>query len=365
MLIILLLLGAVINAAYFIMGVIKPGLRVSKAISRNPEIGMSFYEYFNQGGMILYGYFLLYQFKHDISLLDWNSIPHVGLIHLLTVVAYFISRHFKNKIGPVFLGILPGLIALGLLLNLALFVHFAWLALPMSLLLPSVPFIPAYFALFAGALLMWTELNTLLQRNQAKLKQLPEGDLKKVLLWMYGGKSALWVQVLTLPIYLFVVQLILNIFSQRPHDLIEAILRTSDGTFSELHSNPYAPPMNEYVCTVASFGSEWLVKPLHQGVRHKHPVRVTRQLQVCNAFEEMLCEKLPRLHKPLRRFYDSLQIPVEKWKRVRLISNFLFFLIKPIEWFGWICLYCFHPDPETKIQKQYLNLDLGIRIQES
>jgi hypothetical protein len=89
--------------------------------------------------------------------------------------------------------------------------------------------------------------------------------------------------------------------------------------------------------------------------RNGHQIIVTRQLQVCNAFEELLQERLPSLQRVLRKGYDGLQIPIEKWKQVGLISNTLYLLIKPMEWSFLLVIYFFDTHPEKRIQRQYLS----------
>ncbi len=87
----------------------------------------------------------------------------------------------------------------------------------------------------------------------------------------------------------------------------------------------------------------------HRSVSHDPPYD-----KICNAFEEMLTERMPLVQKYLRKGYDGLQIPIEKWKEIESVANSLYILIKPLEWVFLVVLYFVEKEPEFKIGKQYL-----------
>lgn len=152
---------------------------------------------------------------------------------------------------------------------------------------------------------------------------------------------------------------VLLLFGQEPDALIKAFTETSDWTLSQR-----AAPQNiyydeHYLCTVAAGGHEKIVKPKRLGVRHGHQVIVNRQLCVANAFEQVLEERTPRLHRQVRRFYDRYGFPVAKLIHSRYTADIVYFLMKPLEWLFLIVLYLTDVNPENRIALQYTGKSLA------
>ena len=71
------------------------------------------------------------------------------------------------------------------------------------------------------------------------------------------------------------------------------------------------------------------------GIRQNLMIKVNRQLLVSNAFEDLLAERLPVLHKPVRRMYNFIggnckrlyDVLGNKW-----IADVLYVCMKPLEW---------------------------------
>lgn len=147
---------------------------------------------------------------------------------------------------------------------------------------------------------------------------------------------------------------ILTLFGQEPDGFIKAWTETSDWNLS----NRVAPQNlyfdEHYLCTVAAGGHEEVVKPLRLGMRHGHEVIVNRQLCVANAFEQILEEKIPRVHRNIRRFYDTYGFPIAKLIHSPYIADIIYFIMKPLEWFFLIVLYFCDPKPENRIAVQYM-----------
>ena len=106
-------------------------------------------------------------------------------------------------------------------------------------------------------------------------------------------------------------------------------------------------------CTVAAGGDRKIVRPLRKGVRHGHEVIVNRQLCVANAFEQILEERTPGLHRRIRRFYDTYGFPVAKLIKKRWMADLVYFMMKPLEWFFVAVLYLTEIHPEDRIALQY------------
>ena len=88
---------------------------------------------------------------------------------------------------------------------------------------------------------------------------------------------------------------------------------------------------------------------------------VNRQLLVANAFEDLLAERLPGVHRRLRHVYDAYGYPIARHIRTRLAADLVYVLMKPLEYFFVIVLYLFDTAPENRIAVQYLGYDLPRR----
>lgn len=147
---------------------------------------------------------------------------------------------------------------------------------------------------------------------------------------------------------------VLVLFGQQPDALIRAWTETSDWNLSRRIAPQNVYYDEHYLCTVAAGGHENIVKPLRLGVRHGHEVIVNRQLCVANAFEQLLEEKLPGVHRHIRHFYDTYGFPIAKKIRSPFAADAVYFLMKPLEWLFLAVLYFCDVNPENRIAVQYL-----------
>ncbi|SHJ91157.1 hypothetical protein SAMN02745248_01285 [Hathewaya proteolytica DSM 3090] len=148
---------------------------------------------------------------------------------------------------------------------------------------------------------------------------------------------------------------ILSLFGQRPDAAIRAWTETSDWRLSQRISPPSVYPDGHYLCTVAAGGHKAIVKPLRRGIRHGHEdIVVNRQLCVANAFEQILEEKTPRLHRIIRNFYDKYGFPLSKLIHSPYTADLIYMLMKPLEWIFLIVLYLCDVKPENRIAVQYI-----------
>lgn len=163
----------------------------------------------------------------------------------------------------------------------------------------------------------------------------------------------IWGLVLTLPL-LGILIAILMLFGQTPDAAIKAWTETADWKLSakEAPQNIYYD--EHYLCTVAAGGHRKIVKPIRKGIRHGHPVIVNRQLCIANAFEQVLEERTPHLHKTLRSFYDHYGFPIARLIRRQWIADLVYFFMKPLEWIFLIVLYLTDVHPENRITVQYM-----------
>lgn len=159
--------------------------------------------------------------------------------------------------------------------------------------------------------------------------------------------------IVMLPL-LGVVIVILVLFGQQPDALIKAWTETSDWMLSQKTAHPNLQRDMHYLCTVAAGGHERVVKPLRMGERHGQRVVVNRQLCVANAFEQILEEKVPGVHRKVRYFYDTYGLPVAKMIRSPLAADMVYLLMKPMEWCFVAVIYACDTKPENRIALQYL-----------
>lgn len=147
--------------------------------------------------------------------------------------------------------------------------------------------------------------------------------------------------------------LILLLFGQAPDAVIKAFTETSDFRLSTQIAPPNVMVDGHYLCTVAAGGDKRIVHPIRRGIRHGHEVTVNRQLCVANAFEQILEERTPELHRRVRHFYDTYGFPIARMIRKRWIADLVYLLMKPLEWFFVIVLYLTEVHPEDRIALQY------------
>lgn len=150
-----------------------------------------------------------------------------------------------------------------------------------------------------------------------------------------------------------VLLIILVLFGQSPDSIIKAFTETSDWTLSQKISPPPIKYEGHYLCTVAVNGHKSLVKPTRMGIRHGVKIVVNRQLCIANAFEQLIQEKTPGIHKFIRYIYDKYGYPVSKHITTSWRADFVYVLMKPLEWFFLFILYFVDVNPENRIAMQY------------
>lgn len=172
------------------------------------------------------------------------------------------------------------------------------------------------------------------------------------------GKLPVAALVLLLPVCAVLLG-ILTLFGQQ-HVLINAFTQTGDWYFSTKISPPVLPYTGHYLCTVAAQGDPHVVKPMRRGIRHGVPVIVNRQLCVANAFEDILSQHCPRLHRFIRRNYDRYGLPVCRYINRPWKANLIYWAMKPAEWLFVLVLYTFDTTPEQRIARQYQDIEQNI-----
>ncbi|MBO4411784.1 MAG: hypothetical protein J5794_06330 [Lachnospiraceae bacterium] len=213
-------------------------------------------------------------------------------------------------------------------------------------------FIPAFIGLmFARTCFVFLRKRNLAVRERiASGEPAPEGKLQKLLFraefWPLFAFLLVW------PI-LAVLAGVSMIVSETPDAAVKVFTETADWVLSTKIPPQQLYHDEHYLCTVAAGGHPKLVKPLRKGIRHGHPVVVNRQLQIANAFEQILEERTPRFHKAVRGFYDRYGFPVAKLIRTKAAADAVYLLMKPLEWIFLFVLYVSDVHPENRIALQY------------
>ena len=160
--------------------------------------------------------------------------------------------------------------------------------------------------------------------------------------------------ILLIPVFI-IVTVILLLFGQESDSIVKVWTETTTWTFSQHDHPPFLdmPEGGHYLCTVAACGHPKIVKPLKFGIRHNKIIIVNRQLQIANAFEEMIANYFPTFHRVVRIIYDRYGYPISKKISNAYISDIVYILMKPFEFFFLINLYLFIEKPEELIRKQY------------
>lgn len=157
----------------------------------------------------------------------------------------------------------------------------------------------------------------------------------------------------TLIVVIAILEIILILFGQGVDGPVKAFTMTADWTFSTQIPPPPIDYQGHYLCTVAARGHEKIVKPLRYGKRRGAIIIVNRQLEVANAFEDFIQEKMPNFHKHIRHFYDTYGYPLSKKITNKTRADIVYILMKPLEWMFVLFLYTFDAKPEERIERQY------------
>lgn len=171
-------------------------------------------------------------------------------------------------------------------------------------------------------------------------------------LMIKGATQPLWIIILLIPIFC-IVMIFLVLLGQEPDSITKVFTETTTWHFSQMEHPPYLDHNGHYLCTVAACGHQAIVKPLRFGMRHNNQIIVNRQLLVANAFEERIMELSPRIHRFIRDNYDRYGYPLSKQITTPILSDIVYILMKPFEYFFVITLYLLDTNPEKRIANQY------------
>lgn len=197
----------------------------------------------------------------------------------------------------------------------------------------------------------YSEESLNVEEHSEKDHFLSKGYFRKII-----GQSKNWsvlALILALPL-LGVIICILTLFGQRPDAVVKAWTETSEWGLSQKISPPNVFYDEHYLCSVAARGHKRIVKPIRVGVRHQHYVVVNRQLCIANAFEQIIEEKAPKIHRFIRLFYDTYGYHFAKKIQSPYSMDIIYLIMKPLEWVFLIVIYLVDQQPENRIAMQYI-----------
>ncbi|RZA28380.1 MAG: hypothetical protein EOP02_07585 [Proteobacteria bacterium] len=266
------------------------------------------------------------------------------------MAAYLYSMMRRRIAAPVRELLVNCLLVIGIVVNVFLSVH-----------LHSADSGPAFWILGTVPILLlfWMRLH----RNQlaicAELAAAGRrGGLRDLLglLFRTQGTAFIALLLLALPLTLL-LSLLLYLFGQEPDALSRAFTDTYKHGFSRLdYECDNIDCGGHYLCSVAAQGHRSLVRPIRYGTRHGGRIVCNRQLLVSNAFEELVAQRAPALHRAIRRRYDRVGNLVHRHYglfRHKIVSDVVYLLMKPLEYAFLLVLYCCDRNPEQRIARQY------------
>lgn len=293
--------------------------------------------------------------------------------HLLTLlmfalagfVCYFIRKFVKKKLPPLAEVFLLGGMYAGAAVCAAVIVQLALGAKPQGLSMSEYDWMSALSLCSVPFIFIVHVTELMVRLVKEKAKEQEEREYKNPVLrginriFLKGANIFYAALFVMLPVMALLI-MILCLFGQQPDSIIKAFTETSDWALSQETAPPPVEYDVHYLCTVSLRGHKGLVRPIRYGIRRGRRIVVNRQLCIANAFEQLIMERTPTLHRKIRSFYDTYGYPVSKHIRSAWAADVVYVIMKPLEWFFLIILYLFDEKPENRIASQYLPVKIKI-----
>lgn len=281
---------------------------------------------------------------------------------ILYTISYIISIFRKSILPPIIELFINSFLILGIIINVILCIHI------------NKEDLGVFFWAFGNIpiiLLLFIKLN----ENQKLLRsEIEQNNIKSDITI---GKFCLTILKLD-PIYkypiltillvpiIILLSMFLILFGQKPDSIIKAFTETYKHGFSKLdYMCDNVECGGHFLCSVGANGHNNIVKPIRYGERNGNKIICNRQLLISNAFEELIQEKLPRVHRPIRRNYNKVGNTIHKYYHIfnnKYVSDIVYILMKPLEVCFLLILYTFDNKPENRIAKQYISKEIKQRI---
>jgi hypothetical protein len=281
----------------------------------------------------------------------------IGIYCLITAytISYIISMFRKEVFPPIAELFVNAFLILGVIINVILCIHINGEELGFLFWffgnIPIVMLLLIRLAENQKLLKQHIQINGLTSNNVA-------GKICESVLQLEPISKYSILILLLIPVVIL-LSLFLLIFGQKLDSIIKAFTDTYQHGFSQLdYMCNNVECGAHYLCSVAANGHAEIVRPQRRGIRNGNNIVCNRQLLISNAFEELLQENIPFLHKHIRRQYNKVGNFIHRYYRVfnnKYVADFIYILMKPAEWFFLFILYTFDKKPENKIAKQYIS----------
>ena len=287
----------------------------------------------------------------DGSLFSPDHRISVYVLIVICILAYYYSR-LRMAIAPPFLElVINSILVTAVVLNILIGIH---LIEPIFVFTANAPIIVLY------ALALADNQKRILEVYFPNLIEQFEDPAEQFAINILFLDPILKYPVLmfiALPL-LIILSGFLLIFGQKPDAIILAFTQTYKHGFSQL--DYLCDNVNcggHFLCSVAAKGHKGLVKPQRLGIRAGQPIICNRQLLIANAFEELIEQRLPKLHRSIRKNYNQVGEIVHRYYgifNIKWIADLIYILMKPLEWIFLLVLYTFDHKPENRIAQQYM-----------
>ena len=287
----------------------------------------------------------------DSATFSPDSKLTIYVLLALSIISYFIAIYKKYILPPVIEITLNSMLIIGAVLSVVIHIQ---IFKEMNLF-ATIFCLP--ITIFFGTAL--NKRHTLLLQYIKDNEIVPETKYDNFA-WMIltSPKKYIYLIIVCFPLLSLIASAML-LFGQKPDAMIRAFTDTYKHTFSQLdYECENVVCGGHYLCSVAANGHRNIVKPERYGERLGKPIICNRQLLVSNAFEELICQRAPRLHRIIRKNYNKVGDMVHKYYGIfnnKYVSDIVYIIMKPLEWIFLFTLYCFDRNPENRISKQYLD----------
>jgi len=292
----------------------------------------------------------------DSATFSPNHKISIYAVIIVTLIAYFYSRLRSSIQSPIVEVLINSILIIGIVFN--------------GLMIYQIDFI-SIFGNYAIIMLLLIELinNQKLFMVENKIVFNTTTNKFEQMSWQILNLSPILkypiLFLISLPI-LIVLSSFLLLFGQKPDSLIRGFTDTYKHGFSQLdYMCDNVNCGGHFLCSVAANGHKNIVKPNRYGERGGNKIICNRQLLISNAFEDLLEQYTPKTHKVIRRNYNKVGNVIHKHYGIfnnKYVSDFIYILMKPLEWLFLLTLYIFDKNPENRIAKQYLNREDRLKI---
>ena len=312
------------------------------------------------GGDPLYVHQMTGKSIEGYASLSTTYITTVFAFFFFSLLAYWLLTSKMGLLSPIIYVVCSSLLMVNILFTLVYFTHTGFLLLGDSIYVGGEALL-FQFAYGSLSLLYIAKLNDSLKQFHEVQRERDINYTNRFLRFLSrvslnNEKIPVLGMLFLFPV-MVLIQLVLVLLGQRPDSFIQVFLDTSSYNYSKI---PMPPEMVEgdghYLCTVSAMGHKQLVKPVRSGIRHGERIVVNRQLLIANAFENILEQYTPNLHKRVRRFYDTYGYPVSRHIQTKQSADIVYLLMKPLEWLFLLVLYTVDRNPENRIHVQYSEL---------